>query len=221
MDRASMLAELRDVINDASVDGVWGESTLLGYLAEGQDKFCEQTGYFRDATTHTITLVADTAVYAIPDRAIEVLQIWNGNTRLGKYNPEDIDTVDDSWELDPEQSGPPIYWRTDRTTGYIELSPTPTSEEAGTSLALHVWRYSATALDAASGEPEIPSRFHRACIEWAAFKAFSHHDMEAQDPVKATDHRRAFDSYVVDGITALDRIQNRSVRVGFSPAYRT
>ena len=61
----------------------------------------------------------------------------------------------------------------------------------------------------------------RCADEWAAYKAFNHHDVEAQDPVKAVDHLRMFDAYVADGVRAFRRRHNIETRVGADPAYRT
>ncbi len=214
MTRDDMLAELQGVLNDSTTSGVWLEATLLGYLAEGQDKFCEQTGYFIDLSTFTLTLQTDVAVYPIPARVIQIIDIWDGQKKLYK-------------ELIGEQVyetivvGPPSRWRTDQETGIIKLTPTPTSDEDGDTLVLQVWRYSEDDLADTGADPEIPSRFRRACIEWAAYKAFMHHDMEAQDPVKASDHLAAFKAYVADGKLALRRYHNQEMRVGSDAAYRT
>jgi len=223
-----MLTELRDLINDSAVDGVWLKSTLLGYLSEGQDKFCEETGYFTDITNYKVTLSEDVVVYEITDRAIQVMSIWNGTTRLGRILDDSVDTHREWPEtIGATAGGVPTHWQTDQDTGFIKFTPTPTSDEDGDTLTLHLWRYSRYdlagdgATEGVDAEPEIPSRFHRACIEWAAYKAFMHHDMEAQDPVKAADHKAAFDDYVIQGKRARRRIQNVETRVGSSPAYRT
>ena len=227
MTRAEMLIELYAVLNadSASPPAGWSEASLLRYLAEGQDKFCEQTGYFRDITNYSLTLQTGVAVYAIPDRTIQVLDIWDGTRKLGKILP-DSTTVSDEWpeDLGAAATGPPAQWRTDQTTGYIKLN--------GDVLTLHLWRYSRYDL-AGSGAvpegggaappaaPELPSRFQLACVEWAAYKAFNIHDMEAQDPVKAKDHLDNFKGYVSDGIAQMRRYHNQETRVGMDPAYRT
>jgi hypothetical protein len=230
MNRAEMLAELRDVLNDSATNGVWATTTLLGYLSEGQDKFCEETGYFTDISNFTLTLQTGVAMYAIPDRVIQIIDIWNGATKLSKVlTGEDYDDAGYGWNI--STTGMPIQWRTDQETGLVSLSPTPTATENGEILTLQVWRYSRYDLAglgavpvgggaAPPAEPEIPSRFHRACIEWAAYKAFNHHDMEAQDPVKAKDHYALFRSYVADGRQSLIRRQNIESRVGTNAVYR-
>jgi len=235
MTRAEMLTELYAVLNadSASPPAGWSETALLRYLAEGQDKFCERTGYFRDITNYTLTLQTGIAMYAIPDRTIQVLDIWDGTRKLGKILP-DSTTVSDEWpeDLGATATGPPAQWRTDQTTGYIQLMQTPTAAENGDVLTLHLWRYSRYDL-AGSGAvpegggtappaaPELPSRFQLACVEWAAYKAFNIHDMEAQDPVKAKDHLDNFKGYVSDGIAQMRRYHNQETRVGMDPAYRT
>jgi len=213
MTRSEMMTELLEVVNDSTTNGIWTPATLLGYLAEGQDKFCEKTGYFTDISNFTLELTDGVAVYAIPDRIIQLLDIWNGTKKLRKLQMDEV--------IETSEDGVPSMWRTDQETGIIKVYPTPTSAEDGDTLVLQVWRYSQYDLAEDSREPEIPSRFCRACIEWAAYKAFMHHDMETQDPVKAADHLASFNMYAKDGIRALRRYQNQETRVGSDPAYRT
>ena len=229
-----MLAELRYVLNAVGTNRSWLDTTLEGYLSEGQDKFCEETGYFRDITNFTLTLQTGVAVYDIPDRIIQILDIWDGLRKLSKIltGSAAVYYDDSTFPFYTDATGNPTMWMTDEETGVIKLSPTPTVTENGKVLVLQVWRYSLYDLAgdgpvpegggvAPPAVPEIPSRFQRACIEWACYKAFNHHDTETQDPVKAVDHLNSFNAYVSDGIKALRRYQNQETRVGSDPAYRT
>lgn len=221
MTRAEMLAELNDVLHNAASGGAWSDPRLLGYLAEGQDKFCEETGFFTDISNYTITAVADQANYDIDERIIEVLDIFNGATQLGKFDESDrtrVENVGKSTVLSVE-TGNSYSWQADRETDSITLYPTPGDSFAGTTLTLRVWRYSRNYLASSGAEPEIPVRFHRACIEWALFKALNHHDMEAQEPTKAQDHLDMFWNYVADGKAALVRKHSRQMRVTGNPLY--
>ena len=228
MTRAEMLAELLEVLNSETTNGAWSDARLLAYLAEGQDKFCEETGFFVDITNYSLTLATSTALYAIPARAIQIMNIWYGTKRLGKVLQDSV-TEPDEWpvDFDDTASGMPNQWQTDQTTGFIKLAPTPTITENGLILNLHVWRYSRYDLagDGATigvaAVPELPPRFQRACIEWAAYKAFTHRDIETQDSVKSVDHLRSFNDYVSDGISAFRKLHNLETRVGIAPAYRT
>ena len=232
MTRAEMLAELRSVLNDSTTNGKFAEARLLRFLAEGQDKFCEETGYFTDLANFKLTLQTGVAVYAIPARVIQILDIWDGTRKLAKVSTGNIYTTQDALYGYTEATGVPTHWQTDLATGSVQLFPTPTAAENGDLLVLQVWRYSQYDLagdgavpegggDAPDAEPEIPSRFHSACVEWAAYKAFNDHDMETQDPVKAADHLASYRLYVADGRAALQRIQNQETRIGTCPAYRT
>lgn len=225
MTRAEMLAELRAVIDEDVVVSEWAQATLLRYIAEGQDKFCEETGFFVDATNYDITLATNTSVYTIPDRIIQVLDIWDGTRKLTKLLEGEEFLTDDS-------TGVPAEWRADWQTGTVKVSPTPTAAQNNATLTLRVWRYSQYDLaglgavpqgggTASPAEPELPSRFHRACIEWAAYKAFSHHDAETQEPIKAADHEANFWKYVSDGRAFFRRYHNIETRIGADKAYRT
>lgn len=233
MTRDRMFTELRSRLSDDVTPYKWSDDFLLSALAEGQDKFCEETGYFTDFSNFTVTLQTGVAVYAIPDRVIEILDIWDGTRRLGKYKESDRGVLNPDWDpqVSSTQSGRPQRWQADQETGSITFDRVPTVAENGVVLKLRVWRYSLYALDGdgpvpevgetPTAEPEIPSRFHRAPIEWAAHKAYTDHDAEKADPVKAEKHERNFFAYCRDGKRALQRIQGHSIRVGTAPAYRT
>jgi hypothetical protein len=219
MTRDQMLAELREVLAETSSDGAWSEYTLLGYLAEGQDKFCEETGFFADVANCTVTTVVGTAIYAIPDRVIQVLDIWDGTRKLGRFQEEDK-------TLPPQPGTPATFaasgsdsyaWQADSQTGSITLFPTPTAIKT---YQLRVWRYSRTDLADDGGEPELPTRLQRACIQWAAYKAMNTHDLEQEDPIKAADHLAAFRQYVTDGKAALRRLHAVETRVEPNLVYR-
>lgn len=234
MTRAEMLVNLQSALGESNIPySSWQEADLLRYLAEGQDKFCEETGYFRDITNYTLTLQTNVAFYAVPERAIQLLDIYNGTTKLGKILT-DSTAINDEWpeDLGATTTGVPTYWQTDQTTGYIKLAPTPTLAENGTVLTLHLWRYSRYDL-AGSGAvpvgggaappaaPEIPPRFQLACVEWAAHKALIHHDLDTQDKVKSDDHLENFKRYCSDGHKAFRRGHNLETRIGTDLTYRT
>lgn len=231
MNRTTMLATLREVLNDASTSfNSWSDARLLMYLSEGQDKFCEETGYFRDASSFTLTLESGTATYAVPSRIIELIGIYNGTKPLTKMVTNGVYGVDESvteFDFSSSVPGMPTHWQTEVETGSINLYPTPGDDQDGESLSLRVWRYSLYDLagdgptEDIPAEPEIPARFHGAPIEWAAYRALMHHDEETQDPVKAAEHLNAFMKvYVADGRTAFNRAHNVEVRFVPNSAYR-
>ena len=98
----------------------------------------------------------------------------------------------------------------------MELDFVPVDAEV---LYLRVWRYALTDLAEPGAQPEIPKRFHRAPIEWAVFKALSHHDLEQQDPVDAAKHERYFMDYVRRGRRAFIRMRGSDNYVAPSSEY--
>lgn len=234
MTRADLLTELKTVLRETTYDAAWGDILLTSYLSEGQDKFCEETGFFIDFLNYTITLVAGTADYAIPARAIQVMDIWDGTRRLGKFEERDrAPYIGNTWDpgYTDTATGRPTSWQTDRTTGYITLYPTPTAAEAGTVYKLRVWRYSRYALTTndidgvTPGDqpavPEIPERYQRAMVHYAAYMALMHHDLEKQDKVKASDHLAIFNQYVREGRRHMRNHHGETVTIDSYPAYRT
>lgn len=220
MTTTEALAELKTVLRETTYDAAWGDTLLTSYLAEGQDKFCEGAGFFQDFSTNKITLVEDQVLYSIPSRVIQVLDIWNGTKRLGKFMEQDRSSIRHTWNPTEsiQRTGSPLSWQTDRTTGFINFDSAPTADQAGNELEVFVWRYSATDLSA-TDVIEIPDAFHRALIEYAAFKALSHHDMEQQDKVKALDHFSEFKVYLRDGKRAMRRYHGVETRVGTDQSY--
>lgn len=210
MTRDELLAEFREAADDSVAPYAWGDPRALHMLSEGQDKFCEETGYFTDSSTYEITTVAGVVDYDLDPRIIEVLEVWDGQRKLGKFSQTDRPLASTLGE--PRL---PQHWQADRETGKLTLNEPPLADLV---LTLRVQRYSVTPFYK-SGNPEIPARFHRAMVEYAASKAFNDHDRERQDPVKAADHKANFDDYCADGRKALARREGFQPQVAPNPAY--
>lgn len=234
MTRAQLLDELKKVLRETTYDAAWGDTLLISYLSEGQDRFCEETGFFIDFSNYTVTLSSGVADYAIPSRAIEVLDVWDGSRRLGKFEERHRSgPLGDAWlpGYTDTAVGAPSCWQSDRSTGYITFYPTPGAAEQGKVYKLRLWRYSRFPLtqDDIDGVtvgdqpavPEIPERFQRSMIHYAAYMALLHHDMEKQDKVKASDHLAIFGQYVRDGRRFMRKYHGETVEITSAPAYRT
>lgn len=210
MTRAAMLTELKAVLKESTVDAAWGNTRLLEFLAEAQDQFCEDTGYFVDKRTYTVTTIADQAAYALSDRIIAVKSVWDGTRELGKFVENDRDPYDRVGTAInfPSSTGAEAHaWQTDQETGYITLYPTP--PDAGEEYTLRVWRRSLAWLSDADTEPEVPVQFHRGLIQFAAYIALTDHDFETQDKISADKHFANYTYYMHKGITAINRMHNK------------
>ena len=214
-----LLKELKHVLYESPYDGFWTDSMLLGYMAEGQDRFCEDTGYFVDPQTYTITTAVDTQSYPISSRIIRVMDVYDAGRPLRRYEEQSKE----GWQnpqLFEYQSNTQRVWgfQTDFAPGYVTLWPIPQDVRT---LTMRVWRYPLKHLceSGVNTEVEIPSQFARAIIEYAAFKAYNHHDQELQDMLKASDHFAAYQYYVDRGEESFRRLRGAEMRVGPSPVY--
>jgi len=203
--RTELLEELRGVVDDTCSPYAWSDLRLMAWLSEGQDKFCEQSGFWADKNTFSVVTVLGQQDYAIDPRIIAVRSIWDGARQL-------IDGVGKTFsDADFADNAPqsPVHYRTDLETGYVTLIEPVL---AGVTLNLRVHRRSLVALNHkdANGdydtEPAIPEQFRLSLVEYSAYKAFGDHDRELQDPVKAGDHLQNFKGYVRDGKTAYRRL---------------
>lgn len=211
MTRAELLYEARFVIDDAVEPFMVSDDTLLRWLSEGQDKFCERTGYFRDASTYSVTTVADTKSYAISDRIVELHTILRADgSEVPRKRMSDLITY-------AEQTGEPVFWFSDDETGKISFYPTPDAEYVYT-LTCHAMPskpLNAKTNGTCTEDPAIPERFHSALIAWAGFKFYSVHDQEIQDQKKAADHYGEYRLLVSEGRSAYTTIHG--TEAGLAP----
>lgn len=212
--RIELLTELRFVIDDTVAPYAWSDLRLTRWLADGEDKFCEQTGYFTDSTTYTLTTQGGVTQYALPsDRIIEVLEVWDGAHKLRQFTQLDRSQY---YNATPLPWKHPNAWQVDQQTNYLTLLEPPLD---GLVLTLRVHRRAAQRLDHKNGAsydvtaPSIPEQFHLGLVEYGAANAFGDHDRERQDPVKAKDHMDNFADYVRDGKRAFDRLNGASPRI--------
>jgi hypothetical protein len=195
MNKTEVLAELRGVLDDTVQPYAWSDTRLKRFLAKGQDQFCQDTGFFKDSTTFTITTATGVDTYPIPARVIQVNDIWYGDTKLRRF--QQGERVAGS----PETPAVPYAWQADQSTGFLQLYPAPA---ASYTLQLQVWRKSLQPFGTA--EMEIPEDFHFAPVEYAAYMALNDHDRERQDPVKARDHLLNYKTLATDGKRAWRRL---------------
>lgn len=215
MTRQDLLTKLKILLDDSigsSSDLMVSNTLKYAYLAEGQEKFCEETGFFIDmsSTVTQITTVSGTKDYTLDERIIKVLEVWDGTRKLYSID-EDVNYVN---EFNLSTSGRPYLWRSDVEPGKIRLFPNPNS---AITLQMRVWRYPLESLE--TSEPEIPSRFQWACIEWAAYKVLSIQDAEIRNGAKADEHLNKFMMYVNDGIKYLRRLKATNTKGGVNPLY--
>lgn len=216
MTRQELLNELKVVLDDVvgvkSSDFLVGDSLKLAYLAEGQEKFCEDTAILVDFsnTEFQVTTAAGINNYDISDKIIKVLEVFNGSTRLC--------SVDDDPAYANEfyygSVGSPLVWRTDLESDKIRLYPTPTDI---ITLQMRVLRYPMNSIKVS--DPEIPERFQRACVHWAASKILMVQDAEVLNKSAASEQLALYNMYVSDGVRYTRRRSSVNRKTDVNPVY--
>lgn len=150
MTRTELIAELRDVIDDTVAPYGWSDLRLVSWLAEGQDRFCDQTGFWADKNTYTIITVLNQLDYAIPTRVVSLRSVWDGEREL-------IDGATNQTLIITGEPQRPLRYRTDLQTGMITLLEPPL---AGIVLTLRVHRRSKSPLRRKSSSITLAGAFH-------------------------------------------------------------
>lgn len=242
MNLRDLLGELRrNVLRDASTaangrdvdDALWTDDSLLLYLRDAEEKFVTRTLCLRDSITPAvteITLVEGQSDYALDQRVIACMSaLYDGRTQLARanYNTRygaDAAITPNSPRVEPQYAGTPRLFYTDKDTGYIGFSPTPSADAAGKVVRLQVSRLplnplTKTNLDA---EPEIPSEWHLDLVEWGAWRALRNHDADIDgDPAnisivmaRASSHKKRFEEAMAECNRRMKYLTTQHVEFG-------
>jgi hypothetical protein len=220
MTRAALLAEWRKTVGDVSIPYKWDDDMVLSAMQEGQDVFCEETGFFVDFTNFTQVLDPGTTKYALDSRIIKVLEVWNltsGEVRLSPFTererPVSIST--------PLVSCDPYMWQTDRETGYLTLYPSPAT---AITLTIRAQRYSLYSLThqtagAYDKEPEIPDQCRRCLVNYAAALWFGWRDRDEENNPEAIKNMNKFNFYVTRGRRMFENLRSQYPEVAGNSIY--
>jgi len=214
MNKKEIRNEFRTLIDDLIQPYGWDDTIVDAYLSEGMDALCEDTGFFIDFSNYKIITIANTPSYEVDasGRVIEVLEVWNAttNTRLSQFDESDRPDLIPIWD---SPATTPFSWQCDQETGFITMFPVPSTD--GQIFKLRVWRREVIPFEDLGEEdsPKIPPTIHRGIIEYAAFKAYMHHDREQTNMPKALDHKNLYDMlYVARGKKLFKRQKATHIR---------
>lgn len=181
------------------LDCLWQNAELVEYLSEAEQEFTRRvpTPDITDSITQ-ISVVADTATYALDDRIISVerARLVLGTRPLRPIYHADVDEMSAANQF---VAGTVEYYTLDLRLHSIELFGTPsendTLELAVTRRALtgHTWVDAATA-QAAS--PDVPRPYHFDLVDWACYLAHLKANAQTQDLDRAAVYERNFDNRV-------------------------
>lgn len=193
MTPAEALIELRKVLSDTVEPYGWDTHLLRSYIEEGEAQFCEDTGMFLDRRNYSVTTEAGVNVYLLPEEIININACDFDGMKLIRATPTSAQRSADA--------APPIIYETEENSGMISFWPTP---DAVYNIKLAVWR-GARVKAFTADVFEVPAAFHRAMIEYAAYRAYLIHDQEYEDKKRSAQHYSQYFAYVARGKRWVDR----------------
>jgi len=215
--RNNILRDFSDQIAGTS-DNLWSNTTLLRYIKDGERRFARQTLCIRDSGTPAITQIrlrTGVVKYALNKAVFAVLSARydtdtfdiqrSGHALVSQFTPPEFLTYDPSTGFNA-QPGRPIAFYTDEMLvlapgGQVTLSvyPPPSATEDGKILNIRTIRYPQTiyTVDNLNAESEIPEDYQLDCLEWAAYRALRHFDVDAGASAPADHHKDAFEAAVL------------------------
>lgn len=225
---SELLDELRrNILNDrsdrisGSSDYLWEDDTLIRYMNEAQRRFARRSLILRDARTPevvNVTLKAGVADYDLHPAIISVISAAVSGatmdlTRVGHalihgytnpigriYYPADFSS----------SPAAPLAFATDEmlvedddgsvSALSMRVYPTPRTEDAGTVIKLRTIRMPLDDLSPnnLSAVPEVPSDYHLAMLDWAAYLALRIVDDDAGSPKRAQEFATSFEAHVAE-----------------------
>lgn len=219
MTLGDLLQELRNnILRDASSivagasDSLWTDEALLRYINEAYQLFSRRTLLLVDQSTPAVTrlLLQDgVAQYPLDASILAVLSArvdgapedmtLTGHGLLDAHPRVDASYV---WQPiamnSPVAPGFPVMYSTDESVRVFRVSPTPTAAHTGVGVSLRVARLPLTmfSLDRLGDAPEFPEEYHLAMLDWAAYRALSNHDADAEAANRAVLRKQQFEETI-------------------------
>lgn len=219
MRTGELLDELREsILRDTSTivagpqDTLWSDDALMRYMNEAQQLFCRETLSLLDATTSDITritLVAGQAEYPLSPKVINVYSagiegegrdmVHAGHSLVDQRTGAQPLTSDIAF-ADPvapaKVSECPTVYTTDEDTLTFRVYPEASDKCDGRVVRLRVARLPVKdlSLDNLDASPEIREEYHLGMLDWAAYRALSNHDSDAEAGNRAEKRKEQFEN---------------------------
>ena len=209
--RYNILRDQSDLVSGPS-DSLWSQETLLRYINEAYQLFCRRTLLLVDNSTPEVTrLTLQTGVdkYPLHPSILAVLsaRVDGAPTDMSLAGHGILDTaqrVDPSLVWEPVAvsvslpPGLPSIYSTDEAVRVMRVVPVPSADHNGVGVSLRVARLPLAmfTLELPSASPEFPEEYHLSMLDWAAYRALSNHDADAEAMSRAQVRKAQFDETV-------------------------
>lgn len=200
--RESILRDVSSAVSADEADLLWPDRTLVRYINEAHQRFCERSLILEDATTPEvceIALQSGVQSYPLHPSIIQVTSATYKDLALKRSTVAmEHGLPDEVAHVVPHRLASyrgVTAFVPDYNVGTFRVMGTPTDDEDGGVVRLRVMRLPLEdlTLDNPEAEPEIPKQYHLDMIEWAAFRALRNHDADAENMAKASAHSTRFE----------------------------
>lgn len=190
-----LIATFREDADDNEKKQLWSDVFLKAAANRAEAEACKGGLLLKDSTTAEVCqydLVSGDTIIALDVRIIRIIRAKLSTEAI----PLELVTVSDMDECFPgwenATTNKPLRLITDIETGKVGIYP---GANAVYTLNLHVYRTPLEEMKDFDDSPEIPDigSNHRKLVNWMLFEAYSKHDVDQYDPVKAAQHRIMFE----------------------------
>lgn len=210
--RKNILRDKSDLVS-GTPDKYWTDDTLVRYINDAYFRFCRLSLSLTDRTTSAVTqiaLITGQDVYPMHSTVLGVIsaRLTGAPTDLARTGHGVLDVpfrTDDSLYFDVNllaalPPGKPLACATDEEDQSFRVFPVPSADYNGQIINLRVVRMplEKMALSDMSAEPEIREEWQLGMLDWAAFKALSNHDVDAESVARAESRKKSFEEWVAD-----------------------
>lgn len=219
MKTGELLEELREsILRDASSivagpqDSLWSDEALMRYMNEAQQMFCRRTLSLLDGSSDItrIELVEGDHLYALSPKILAVYSaaIEGEGKDMVRAGHGLMDTRSEAQPLrdglsfaDPVPrtavSECPTVFSTDEESEVLRVMPAVSADCAGRIVRLRVARLPLDdlSLDKLEASPEIREEYHLGMLDWAAYRALSNHDSDAEAGNRAEKRKERFKDF--------------------------
>lgn len=219
MNRGQLRERLRSAyLDDTAQPYLWDDVLLEGFIEEAQQEAVIRSRSLIDALE--VLLVKGQGSYTLATAVLDISRLRvPGAGSLARTSMEELDESG-SWE---QRQGRPTHFAFTSTQfsgdGVLIIYPAPGSASTA---ALTIQRLPVALVDDSS-EPELPAHQHLFLLDWAAHRAFSLRDSDAEDQARAAQHEAAFAAVFGDRLDAKamrKRAEKRPRKIHINSAWR-
>lgn len=225
----------RTVIVDGDPDELWSDKFLVRQLNEGQRLLANGSWCIIEygvAPAGVITLVTGKVLYPLHKSILKVYDATPttqtaplgraDDIRLRSPYPANSDafTIGEAAALAGStltQPGPPIAIASDAASKTVRISPAPAAAQNGVQLLMKVARLpiKELSLDKLQECPEVPEQWHMAICEYAAGKALTLPNVDADQKVEGRRLLDKFDATIAEARRVRQRMEINDSRWSF------